>query len=125
MEKPSTKETDEIPTFFRYADGSGNVYRISGPDPYTFRYVPIKPHESSSGTYDGGKEVNKEITQSDFDQVAQLFSEAFGKYADLEMKREMGSGMLSSNVDGESQRLILPMRNEDKQGIEKLLKSFR
>ncbi len=37
-----------------YGDRSGNVFYFQGPPEHRFRYSPVRPEMSSSGTYSGG-----------------------------------------------------------------------
>lgn len=109
---------------YRYADGSANVYRITGPEPYRFKYIPVKPEQSSSGTYDGGEPVDREIDEEVFSRVAELIDGAMSRASD-DQKRLMGSGMISSNKGGVSLRANLARRSKDNIAIESYLESLR
>lgn len=53
-----------------YADGSGNVYRVTPEPKATISYDPIKPANSSSGTYDGGEPVaDLPLNKADHDRI--------------------------------------------------------
>ena len=60
------KNQNEI---YEYADGSGNKYIIKNDLKIFIEYIPIKPHLSSSGFYDGGDYKKKEITKLDFNKI--------------------------------------------------------
>ena len=53
----------------KYTDQNNNHYLITQD---TFLYDPITAMESSSGVYDGGDPVNKEIPKATFNEVAAL-----------------------------------------------------
>jgi len=55
----------QAPWSLNYSDGSGNLTRFwqeSGAQDVQFSYDPVKPHESSSGTYSGGEPSKGTLT---------------------------------------------------------------
>ncbi|MFW9877172.1 MAG: hypothetical protein ACFFG0_29125 [Candidatus Thorarchaeota archaeon] len=48
----------------RYLDGNGNEYIINEKSKIIIEYIPVKPIFSSSGLYNGGDYVKKEINKS-------------------------------------------------------------
>ncbi|MHA2325504.1 MAG: hypothetical protein ACXACB_08890, partial [Promethearchaeota archaeon] len=61
---------------FEYADGNNNQYIITSEKKKTIEYIPVKPIHSSSGIYDGGKYVKKEINNLQFEEIMSLLSNA-------------------------------------------------
>lgn len=81
-----------------YYDGAGNKYEIKSD---ALSYSPMKPIESSSGTYDGGEPYTKVLTKLDFIKFVDVFERAiWNEEAHLE-RREMGCGTVRKYLDGE------------------------
>ena len=102
-----------------YYDGNGNGYIIEKADFITIEYNPIKPELSSSGIYDGGDYVKKEITTSQFDEVLTLFNEAISKKDEHVENRMKGTGIVA--IHGED-KCILSMGSKSIEKIEEKLK---
>ena len=60
-------------TTYSYYDAARNKYILNGD---TIEYIPVKPLESSSGIYNGGNYIKKEIQATDRDKLLLLFKKA-------------------------------------------------
>ena len=114
-------------TAYRYVDGSGNSYRLSSEvaGPISFSYSPIKPEFSSSGTYDGGDPVKKDMTGEQFAEIQELFEKCLETRDGALKDRPMGSGQISSYIDGESRVITLSMRDSRNMAIGRWLRDFK
>ena len=81
-----------------YYDGAGNKYEIQR---LSLVYTPMKPAESSSGTYDGGEAYTKVLTKLDFIKFVDVFERAIWNEEDHSERREMGCGTVRKYLDGE------------------------
>lgn len=110
---------------YSYADGSGNHYVFEGGERYTFEYDPVKPAESSSGYYDGGDYVKKEISQAEYERIAAIFSRAFAEKESHIENRVMLSGLFIIKEGSEVRRCIHAPDSALKAEFEELLKGLR
>ena len=108
-------------SYIAYYDGSGNGYIIEKAESITIEYNPIKPEFSSSGFYDGGDYVKKEITTSHYEEVLALFNKAILKNDEQVENRMKGTGIVA--IDGED-KCKLAMNSKIKDIIEEKLKSL-
>lgn len=107
-----TKQTGDMN--FSYADGSNNTYTLENK---SLSYDPIKPHESSSGEYDGGTAKTKELTEKDITGLKVLVDRAINCNNCHTDKRMMMTGLLKINEN----KYILLNRSAEKEALEKLL----
>lgn len=86
----SIVEIDE-PIKIVYNDGNANAYIISTK---SFKYAPVTPMESSSGTYSGGEPKDFEIEQSTFNEIF-IRAEKIATTDDIKIDtRQMGTGFI-------------------------------
>lgn len=105
-----------------YYDGAGNKYEILSD---ALSYTPMKPAESSSGTYDGGEAYTKELTKLDFIKFVDVFERAiWSEEAHLE-RREMGCGTVRKYLGGELvSQVYLKRKSSINMEITNLIKSI-
>ena len=109
---------------YRYLDGSGNEYIINNESKITIEYIPVKPLQSSSGIYDGGDYVKKEISELQYNQVFSTLSVAI-KNRDIYINdRVKGSGMIILEEKDKENVYILEPGSKEIENIEKTLKSL-
>ncbi len=106
---------------YEYADGSGNKYIIKNDLKIFIEYIPIKPHLSSSGFYDGGDYKKKEITKLDFNNISSIFKETLRNKENHIEKRIKTSGLLRIQEEDTKKVCILKPNSKDLREIEKLL----
>lgn len=107
---------------YRYADGNANEYVFSK---NSFEYFPVKPAQSSSGTYDGGTYIKKLPDLKGFFALADLVKSAYETKADHIMKREMGSGAIEIWEGGNKMAFIVKPGSASQQKIEAALKKLK
>ena len=69
-EQPYNERLDAFKGSFVYFDGNGNKYYFKQ---NVLKYFPVKPSESSSGDYDGGKEFTKYLNAAQQQKLSSLF----------------------------------------------------
>jgi hypothetical protein len=103
---------------YEYHDGNANRYIIENE---TIEYIPIKPSQSSSGIYDGGDYVKKEISKSEFDQISSVLVEAINNNAcHIRVRVKMSGRIIAVEGDNKNSYLLNPY-SEEKEKIEKCL----
>lgn len=107
---------------YEYVDGSGNSYTIEGGATYTLEYEPVKPGESSSGFYDGGDYLKRELGREEYEQLAALFRRAFEDKDSQIKNRVMLSGLFIIKEDSEERRCIHAPDSVLKAELEELVK---
>ncbi len=109
---------------YEYADGSGNRYLIKKDLKIFIEYIPIKPHLSSSGLYDGGDYKKKEITKLDFNKIYSIFKKASRNKENHIESRIKTSGLITLQEDDKKEVCILKPNSKDLLEIEKLLQDI-
>jgi len=109
---------------YEYADGSGNRYIIKNDLKIFIEYIPIKPHLSSSGFYDGGDYKKKEITKNDFNNISTIFEKALRSKENHIENRIKTSGLLTLQLENKKKLCILKPNSKDLHEIEKLLQDI-
>ena len=61
---------------FKYLDRNGNTYIIKNEGKKFIEYIPMKPTLSSSGEYDGGNYIKKEISDLQYNKILSIINEA-------------------------------------------------
>ncbi len=116
QEQIDTKKSEK--PNFRYVDGNNNTYLIT---PTSLDYQPIDQMMSSSGNYDGGEPVTKEIDETQYAAIQTAIEAAIKNTAAHIEKREMGSGWISVKGGGSYK---IAYRAKEKAEIEKTLKGI-
>jgi hypothetical protein len=106
---------------YEYADGSGNLYRLSET---LIEYIPVQPKLSSSGLYSGGNPVKKTINEADYEKIVQNFQAAINNKAIHIENRLMGSGMILIREEEQTIRVLLSQSAIEKIELEALLKEL-
>lgn len=104
----------------RYQDQNNNVYLVRDRQ---LDYTPIRPEESSSGTFSGGKASHQELSEAEATQIFDLVKQIVAKSSVHTPQRRMMTAILACQLDTEWQRFTLlrsPMRTE----FEELLRSM-
>jgi hypothetical protein len=101
-----------------FADGSANQYVIT---PATLEYIPVKPEESSTGFYSGGKPGKVSISKEQYTSVKDLLEKARNKTEIHIPDRIKTSGMISKRVGPDSSAIIIDGHTSEMKEIEALL----
>ena len=107
------------PTQYEYADGSGNRYILT---PTSLSYIPVKPGESSSGTYSGGEPKEILLKDGQFNSIRTLLDNAINNTSIHIQDRVKMSGAISIVYKKERKQYILRPGSEELKAIEELHK---
>lgn len=88
----------------RYQDQNNNVYLIQE-DKLT--YSPIKPEQSSSGQYSGGKPASKQLNETEITQIFALVKQIVKKTNLHVSQRRMMTAILACQLEQDWQRFTL------------------
>ena len=106
---------------YKYHDGSGNTYLIKGQGKKTIEYIPIKPEFSSSGMYNGGEHVKKEISEKQYDEIIVFMDEAIRNKTIHISSRIKTSGMIVVKDADSENKCLLSAKSKVLLEIENLL----
>ena len=109
---------------YQYSDGNGNSYKIGFLHEKSFEYVPVKPEQSSSGEYDGGKPVSKSITDDDLQKIVAAFNLAFNNSSIHIQNRIKGTGLIIKKQARKETVVVIRGDSVEKENIEKILKKL-
>lgn len=104
---------------FVFSDGNSNLYTLDGS---VLTYNPVKPEESSSGTYSGGEEKTVTLAGADVDSLRLLFEQAMANVTHHQPNRLKGTGVLTIRQGGEEKQCILKRGSPELEAIESFLK---
>ncbi|TFG07734.1 MAG: hypothetical protein EU539_04160 [Promethearchaeota archaeon] len=79
---------------YEYFDGSGNRYIIKKGERIILEYIPIKPQHSSSGVYNGGDYIKKEMKNHEWKNLISIIKKAIKKEEVHIKNRIKKSGMI-------------------------------
>lgn len=91
-------------TRYQYADGNANVYVIKTD---SLEYIPVKPEESSTGSYSGGAPKKISIRPEDFRSLQAMLETAKKKHEIHIPDRVKSSGMITTFSGSEKSNFIL------------------
>jgi hypothetical protein len=106
---------------YKYLDGSGNSYIIEDEGKKTIEYVPVKPEYSSSGVYDGGEHIQKEISELQYDEITSIMDEVMRNKASHISSRVKTSGMIVVKEADSEKTCLLSKKSKVLHEIEKKL----
>jgi len=105
----------------RYCDGSGNEYIINYGPKFIIEYNPVKPLESSSGIYDGGEYVKREISELQYNKIILIISDTIKNREIRINDRVKGSGMIILQNENKETVYILEPGSKEIDKIEEVL----
>lgn len=108
----------------RYLDGSGNEYIINYKPEITIEFIPVKPLQSSSGIYNGGDYIKKEITIPQYNKIISTLMKAIGNKDIYITERVKGSGVIISQKENKKMVYILEPGSKEINIIEKNLQEI-
>ena len=106
---------------YKYHDGNNNTYIIKNEGKKTIEYIPIKLHFSSSGYYDGGNHIKKEISQLKFNEITSIIDEVRRNKKCHISNRFKKSGMITILRKNDKKTYILNPDSKELYKIEKIL----
>lgn len=109
---------------YTYSDGSNNSYIVDSTGEKFLEYKPVKPHSSSSGTYDGGEYSKVKITESQYKKITSTFNNAIANKQTQIENRVMGSGLIIIQKNENKTTYILKPNSPEQLELEKMLKEM-
>ncbi len=109
---------------YKYYDGSGNAYIIKYKEKIFIEYIPIKPTFSSSGFYNGGNYVKKEISKAKFNKIMSIINEGLSNKESHIKNRVKMSGMITIQEKNKEKTCILSPNSKILIIIEKQLQDL-
>ena len=109
---------------YEYIDGNGNKYLITIEGKKIIEYIPVKPHLSSSGVYDGGEYMKKELSNQEWDNLILSFNQAVSNKESHIKNRVKKSGMVIIKDKNVKKSCILKPNSKKLLEIEILLQSI-
>jgi len=106
------------PKIYNYLDGNGNKYIINNE---FIEYIPVKPSISSSGVYNGGNYIKKELSKMQYDQLASTLNLAIKNNKIHIKNRVKMSGMIVIQEKIKDKAYILSPDSKETQKIENIL----
>ena len=107
-----------------YFDGNNNHYILDFEKKLTIEYIPVKPINSSSGIYNGGEYVKKEINKDLYDHIISSLHNLIRKKEIHIKDRIKMSEMIIIEKKGKRKQYILDPYSAEKVNIEKELKKL-
>ena len=108
-----------------YLDGNGNKYVLTSEGKNKWiEYIPMKPDLSSSGYYDGGSHVIKEISDVQFNKILSIMNEAMKNEKSHVRNRMKKSGMIIIHEISETRSCILDPASKEIHEIEEILQEI-
>ncbi len=107
------------PKLYNYLDGNGNKYIISNE---LIEYIPVKPSFSSSGVYNGGDYIKKEINQKQYRKLAISLNAAIKNKKSHIKNRVKISGLIIIHEENKEEIYNLSPDSEERAQIENLLR---
>ena len=109
-------------TDYEYADGNGNRYILSNNQ---LRYIPLKPEESSTGTYHGGEPFEISLSVGQQSELQQIFDNAIAAEQSLTKDRAKMTGLVTKSSQSESVSVILKSNAPEKEALENALNKLK
>ncbi|MCK4380099.1 MAG: hypothetical protein KAW51_03110 [Candidatus Lokiarchaeota archaeon] len=106
------------PKIYIYLDGNGNKYIVNDE---IIEYIPMKPSLSSSGYYNGGNYIKKEISNLQYNQLVSTLNIAIKNKKSHIKNRVKASGMIIIQDKNKENKCILNPNSKEVQNIETLL----
>ncbi len=109
------------PKIYIYLDGNGNKYIVNDE---IIEYIPMKPSLSSSGYYNGGNYIKKEISNIQYNQLVSTLNIAIKNKKSHIKNRVKKSGMITLRVRNKEKTYILSPDSKEIQKIENILQNL-
>lgn len=106
---------------YEVLDGNGNKYVIRKE---TIEYIPMKPTLSSSGFYDGGNHIKKEITALQYREITSIINKIIRNTDSHIDKRVKMSIMITIREENDKRVYIIAPNSTELNMIEKRLQDI-
>jgi hypothetical protein len=109
---------------YEYLDGNGNKYSIKKEGKISIEYIPMKPHLSSSGVYNGGDYTKKLISDQEWNKLTSILNEAIRERENHIENRIKNSGMVIIQEKNKKETYIIAPNSKKLLEIEILLRDI-
>lgn len=94
-----------------YSDGSANGFRFeqAATGPATYQYAPVKPEESSTGIYSGGKPASGKLDAKQVETLTRFVRDFEADQKNQVTDRAKGTGAFKLDEAGGSREFIVAM----------------
>jgi hypothetical protein len=127
MAKSSNKRENYLEVWI--ADGSSNIYNFKQADQNDeqslFVYEPVEPKMSFSGTYSGGKPINKLVVSSDVNVLYQLLTKVSKIKSEQTANRTLGSTSVRISKQGVQISYILKYQSDSSHEVAVMLENLK
>jgi hypothetical protein len=106
----------------QFADGNGNLYRVTEKAGRLLEYLPVSPVESSSGQYSGGDTRSARISEADYQQILVLFKKAEDSKESYAAQRKKGTFILTWTEGARRKEILLKAESAEADSIEEYLR---
>lgn len=100
---------------YEYSDGSANRYVLTAD---SLEYIPVQPHESSTGFYSGGEPKKKSINRQTYELIKRALNDALSNTSIHVADRAKMTGLIT--IKSKQQVVIAP--GPELKAIDSLLK---
>lgn len=99
------------PWILTYSDGSANGFRFeqAGTAPARYQYTPVKPEESSTGFYSGGKPASGNLDAKQVEALTRFVRDFEADQKSHVAERAKGTGAFKLSEAGGSREFIVEM----------------
>lgn len=103
---------------YTYIDGNGNTYEFNENE---LKYIPVKPANSSSGTYSGGDPKTVSLSRVDADELKKLFDACIAKKDEQTKENTMGTATIKFKKFKKSMKVMMMANSTAKTALETAL----
>lgn len=121
-------EALKVPWSLAYSDGSANSYRFGqdGKDAaVTFEYLPVRPENSSTGTYSGGEPKQGSLDSKQSGELRQWVAKFESDKSLRQESRDKGSGAFVIKSGGDDSRSFIIRMSPTLKDFDAFLKTIR
>lgn len=102
-----------IDYYVQYTDGNGNQFIIKREKKATIEYIPVKPINSSSGIYNGGDYIKKNLDNSQFLELSTLLQQVIQNEENKIENRVKGSGKIIQFENNQKRIYLIAPKSSD------------
>jgi hypothetical protein len=97
----------------QYIDGNGNQFIIKREIETTIEYIPVKPVNSSSGIYNGGDYIKKNLQNAQFLELSALLQQIIQNGENKIENRIKGSGKIIQFENDQKKIYLIAPKSSD------------
>ena len=102
-----------IDYYVQYIDGNGNQFIIKRETETSIEYIPVKPVNSSSGIYNGGNYIKKNLQNVEFLELSALLQHIIQNRENKIENRIKGSGKIIQFENDQKKIYLIAPKSSD------------